>query len=75
MGVIEEATYVHHHKLKMALIFSAMRHFAIVLREKASRSGVGVLMTPTIKVRLQGDCAARVSVVSKRVLASSFVLL
>lgn len=32
--VIEEATYAHHHKLKMALIFSAMRHFAIELREK-----------------------------------------
>jgi deoxyribodipyrimidine photolyase-related protein len=26
--VLEEASYVQHHKLKIALIFSAMRHFA-----------------------------------------------
>lgn len=31
--VIEEATYVRHHKKKIALIFSAMRHFADELRE------------------------------------------
>ena len=31
--VMEEATYVQHHKLKIALIFSAMRHFAEELRE------------------------------------------
>lgn len=30
--VMEEATYVQHHKLKIALIFSAMRHFAEELR-------------------------------------------
>ncbi|MEQ1651560.1 MAG: cryptochrome/photolyase family protein [Hyphomicrobium sp.] len=30
--VIEEATYVRHHKKKIALIFSAMRHFADDLR-------------------------------------------
>lgn len=30
--VMEEATYVQHHKLKIALIFSAMRHFADELR-------------------------------------------
>lgn len=30
--VMEEATYVQHHKLKIALIFSAMRHFAEQLR-------------------------------------------
>ena len=28
MEVLEEATYVKHHKQKIALIFSAMRHFA-----------------------------------------------
>ena len=32
--VMEEATYVPHHKLKIALIFSAMRHFAEELRGK-----------------------------------------
>lgn len=30
--VMEEATYVRHHKKKIAFIFSAMRHFAVTLR-------------------------------------------
>lgn len=33
MEVWDEATYVRHHKQKIALIFSAMRHFAAELRE------------------------------------------
>jgi len=33
MEVRDEATYVRHHKQKIALIFSAMRHFAAELRE------------------------------------------
>ena len=32
MEVAEEATHVRHHKAKIALIFSAMRHFAAELR-------------------------------------------
>jgi deoxyribodipyrimidine photolyase-related protein len=32
MEVVEEATYVRHHKQKLVLIFSAMRHFASELR-------------------------------------------
>ncbi len=32
--VREEATYVRHHKKKIALLFSAMRHFAKALRAK-----------------------------------------
>ncbi len=32
--VREEATYVKHHKKKIAFLFSAMRHFAHELREK-----------------------------------------
>ena len=32
MEVWDEATYVRHHKQKIALIFSAMRHFAAELR-------------------------------------------
>ena len=32
--VWDEATYVHHHKQKIVLIFSAMRHFAAELRAK-----------------------------------------
>ena len=33
MEVAEETTYVRHHQRKIALIFSAMRHFALELRE------------------------------------------
>jgi deoxyribodipyrimidine photolyase-related protein len=33
----EEATYVPHHKKKLAFIFSAMRHFAEELRADGSR--------------------------------------
>ena len=33
MEVWDEATYVRHHKQKIALIFSAMRHFAAELRD------------------------------------------
>ena len=33
MEVWDEATYVKHHQQKIALIFSAMRHFAAELRE------------------------------------------
>ncbi len=32
MEVVEEATYVKHHKQKLVFIFSAMRHFAEALR-------------------------------------------
>jgi len=35
--VIEEATYVKHHKKKIAFLFSAMRHFAEELRDKGYR--------------------------------------
>ena len=31
--VMEEATYVRHHKKKLALVFAAMRHFASELRD------------------------------------------
>jgi deoxyribodipyrimidine photolyase-related protein len=33
MEVWDEATYVKHHKQKLVLVFSAMRHFAAELRE------------------------------------------
>ncbi|MDF8332307.1 cryptochrome/photolyase family protein [Novosphingobium cyanobacteriorum] len=33
MEVAEETTYVRHHKAKIALVLSAMRHFAAALRE------------------------------------------
>ncbi|WP_252258214.1 cryptochrome/photolyase family protein [Erythrobacter aurantius] len=37
MEVWDEATYVKHHKQKIALIFSAMRHFAAELRDAGWR--------------------------------------
>ena len=35
--VIDEATYVPHHKRKIAFLFSAMRHFAAELRADGTR--------------------------------------
>ena len=35
--VMEEASYVKHHKKKIAFLFSAMRHFATELEEKGYR--------------------------------------
>ena len=32
--VLEEVTYVKHHKKKIAFIFSAMRHFAEELKQR-----------------------------------------
>ncbi|MCT2558352.1 cryptochrome/photolyase family protein [Tsuneonella sp. YG55] len=37
MEVRDEATYVKHHKAKIALVFSAMRHFAAELEEAGWR--------------------------------------
>ena len=34
MEVFNEATYANHHKKKLVLVFSAMRHFAKELQEK-----------------------------------------
>ncbi len=35
--VRDEATYVRHHKQKIAFLFAAMRHFAEELREQGVR--------------------------------------
>jgi deoxyribodipyrimidine photolyase-related protein len=35
--VVEEATYVRHHKQKLVLVLSAMRHFAAALAEEGVR--------------------------------------
>ena len=37
MELWDEATYVRHHKQKIVLVFSAMRHFAEELREARRR--------------------------------------
>lgn len=35
--VMEEFTYVHHHKKKIAFLISAMRHFAIELQDRGCK--------------------------------------
>ena len=47
MEVREEATYVRHHKQKIALIFSAMRHFADEL--EADAAGTSITSSSTIR--------------------------
>ena len=37
MEVVKETTYVRHHKQKIVLVLSAMRHFADVLRQRGVR--------------------------------------
>ncbi|CAM2764347.1 cryptochrome/photolyase family protein [Legionella worsleiensis] len=52
--VMEEATYVKHHPKKIAFIFSAMRHFAALLRAK----GYKVRYTPYDDVANTGSFEA-----------------
>ncbi len=40
--VMEEATYVRHHKKKIAFVFSAMRHFAEELRHRGWTVYIGI---------------------------------
>ena len=59
--VAEEATYVSHHPQKIALIFSAMRHFAEALRQRGWRVLYSRLDDPhnsgSIVGELQRACA------------------
>ncbi len=38
--VVDEATYVQHHVQKIALLFSAMRHFAKALKQDGGKSSI-----------------------------------
>ena len=55
--VMEEASYVGHHKKKLAFVFSAMRHFADELRE----DGVTVRYVALDESGNQGSLRAEVS--------------
>lgn len=55
--VMEEATYVRHHKKKIALIFSAMRHFADELRAE----GWNVDYRPITETSRSGSFTAEVA--------------
>jgi deoxyribodipyrimidine photolyase-related protein len=48
--VMDEASYVRHHKKKLAFVFSAMRHFAQDLRELAGRSTTSSWMMTAMPV-------------------------
>ena len=58
--VAEEATYVRHHKQKIAFLFSAMRHFAEELREEGIRVGYVRLDDPANTSSFSGELARAV---------------
>ena len=49
--VMDEASYVWHHKKKLVLVFSAMRHFAEALRKQGWMVSMLSWMTPIILVQ------------------------
>lgn len=55
--VMSEATYVKHHKKKIAFLFSAMRHFAEELREKGLKVRYVTLDDPENTQNLKGELA------------------
>jgi deoxyribodipyrimidine photolyase-related protein len=57
MEVWDEATYVKHHKQKIALIFSAMRHFAAELREAGWQVDYVALTDPDNAGSFTGEVA------------------
>ncbi len=60
MEVWDEATYVKHHKQKIALIFSAMRHFAGELRERGWKVEYIALDDPANASSVTGEIARAV---------------
>ncbi|WFS04746.1 cryptochrome/photolyase family protein [Rhizobium tumorigenes] len=64
--VIEEASYVPHHKLKIALIFSAMRHFGEELRAKGFELRYTRLDDPQNTGSFTSELARAVAAVSPR---------
>ena len=58
--VMAEATYVRHHKKKIALVFSAMRHFAEALRTEGWRVDYVTLDAPDNSGSLGGEIARAV---------------
>ena len=57
MEVWDEATYVRHHQQKIALVFSAMRHFAAELREAGWAVDYVTLDDPDNAGSLTGEVA------------------
>ena len=61
MEVDEETTYVRHHKRKIALILSAMRHFAEELRQAGWRVDYVCLDDPENSGSFIGEVACAVA--------------
>ncbi|MFN3507635.1 MAG: cryptochrome/photolyase family protein [Allorhizobium sp.] len=59
--VMSEATYVKHHKKKIAFLFSAMRHFAEELREKGLTVRYVTLDDPENIQSLKGELARAIA--------------
>ena len=57
MEVDEETTYVRHHKIKIAYIFSAMRHHAAALREEGWQVDYVMLDDPDNAGSFTGEIA------------------
>lgn len=55
--VMEEASYVPHHRKKIAFLFSAMRHFAALLRERGAEVCYVALDDPANTGSLEGEVA------------------
>jgi deoxyribodipyrimidine photolyase-related protein len=61
MEVWDEATYVKHHKQKIVLIFSAMRHFAEALRDEGFAVRYVRLDDPDNSGSIEGEVARAVA--------------
>ncbi len=59
--LMSEATYVKHHKKKIAFLFSAMRHFAEALREKGFQVRYVTLDDPENTQSLRGELARAIA--------------
>jgi deoxyribodipyrimidine photolyase-related protein len=70
--VAAEATYVPHHKKKLALIFSAMRHFAEVLRQRGIRLRYIRLDEPGNSGMLSGEVARAIAELRPERLVATF---
>jgi len=64
--VREEATYVKHHKKKIAFLFSAMRHFADELTEQGWRVDYRLYTDPKNSGSLAGEVQTAVQAFSPR---------
>ena len=64
--VREEATYVKHHKKKIAFLFSAMRHFADELTQQGWRVDYRLYTDPKNSGSLAGEVEAAVQAYTPR---------